>query len=108
MVGFGATADNFRMRNNSKPGSRLKRKQVRGNPHLEERNNDPYRAQAKLKGPARCTECGATYVNGHWRWQGVMPPAPAVASCPACRRVKDRYPAGEVTVSGPFVAAHGS
>ena len=94
------------MRTNTKPGSRLKSRQVRGNPHLEERVHDPYRAGAKLKEPARCTECGATYVRGHWRWQGLMPPAPGTTSCPACRRIRDRYPAGEVTVSGSFVAAH--
>jgi hypothetical protein len=36
-----------------------------------------------------------------------VPPAPATATCPACQRVRDRYPAGELTVSGSFVAAHG-
>ena len=92
------------MRNDTKPGSRPKQSQARGNP--QERNHDPYRAQSKLKGPARCTGCGATYVNGHWRWQGVMPPARATTVCPACRRVADRYPAGEITVGGSFVAAH--
>jgi len=95
------------MRTQTKPGSRLKRRQVRGNPHLQEHIHDPYRARAKQKGPARCTGCGATYVHGRWRWQGVMPPAPATTVCPACRRIKDRYPAGEIIVSGSFVAAHG-
>ena len=95
------------MRTNTKPGSRLRR-QTRGNPRLQERNHDPYRAQAKLKGPARCTGCGATYVNGHWRWQGVMPPPQTETACPACRRVKDRYPAGELTISGSFVESHRS
>ena len=94
------------MRTRTKPASRSKPQQVRGNPRLREQVHDPYRARAKLKGPARCHGCGATYVRGHWRWQGLMPPAPATASCPACRRVKDRYPAGEIAVSGSFVLAH--
>jgi hypothetical protein len=94
------------MRNKAKLGSRPESKQVRGNPRLQERNHDPYRAGAKLKGSARCTECGAAYVNGHWRWQGSMPPAAGTTMCPACRRIKDRYPAGELTVSGSFAAAH--
>jgi hypothetical protein len=94
------------MRSNTKPGSRLKPGQVRGNPHLQERNHDPYRASAKLKGPARCADCGATYVNGHWRWQSLIPPARTATTCPACRRVKDRYPAGELAVGGSFVAGH--
>jgi len=96
---------NFIMRTYTKPGSRLPR-QVRGNPRLQEEFHDPYHARGKEKGPARCTDCGATYVRGHWRWQGVTPPATGKTICPACRRVKDRYPAGEVIVSGAFVAAH--
>jgi hypothetical protein len=94
------------MRTNTKPGSRLKPKQVRGNPHLQERRHDPYRSKKKLKGPARCSDCGATYTDGRWRWQSLMPPARATTTCPACQRIKDRYPAGEVTVSGAFAAAH--
>jgi hypothetical protein len=35
-----------------------------------------------------------------------MPPARVVTVCPACQRIKDRYPAGELTVSGAFAAAH--
>jgi len=94
------------MRNNTKPGSRQKRQQVRGNPHLQERSHDTYRSKAKLKGPVRCTECGATYVRGVWRWQAVVPPAPGKTVCPACQRTLDRYPAGELTLSGSFLAAH--
>ena len=94
------------MRPRTKPGSRSKSQQLRGNPRLREHVHDPYRAREKLKGPVRCTGCGATYLRGHWRWQGIMPPARATAVCPACRRVEDRYPAGEITVSGSFVAAH--
>jgi len=89
----------------TKPGSRLAR-QSRGNPRLQEKRHDPYRATTKQKGPVRCKECGVTYLRGLWRWQGTMPPAPATTVCPACRRVNDRYPAGEVTVSGSFIPAH--
>jgi hypothetical protein len=84
----------------------MKQKQVRGNPHLEERRHDPYRARAKLKGPARCSECGATYARGVWHWHATTPPARVSTVCPACQRILDRYPAGEVTVSGSFVAKH--
>jgi hypothetical protein len=94
------------MKTTTKPGSRPAR-QVRGNPRLREKRHDTYRATAKRKGPARCTDCGVTYVRGQWRWQGVSPPAPGKIVCPACQRVRDRYPAGEVLVSGSFVAAHG-
>jgi len=83
------------------------RRQTHGNPRLQEEVHDPYRSRAKLRGPCRCKQCGATYLKGRWRWQGLQPPAPATAVCPACRRGNDRYPAGEVTVRGTFVATHG-
>lgn len=89
----------------TKPGSRLPR-QTRGNPRLQESRHDPYRHSAKNKGPARCTKCGATYLRGRWRWQAPTPAPRAATVCPACRRIADRYPAGEVIVSGSFAAAH--
>ena len=35
-----------------------------------------------------------------------MPAPPASLVCPACRRVRDRYPAGEVTLGGTFFVEH--
>ena len=92
-------------RSQSKPGSRVPG-QTRGNPRLQEKRHDPYRHTAKTKGPARCSECGATYVRGHWRWQPVTPAPKATTVCPACMRIADRYPAGEVQVGGSFLGAH--
>jgi len=77
-----------------------------GNPRLEEEIHDPYRSGTKLRGPRRCAKCGATYLRGRWRWQGLTPPPPATVECPACRRIHDRYPAGELIISGSFAAAH--
>jgi NMD protein affecting ribosome stability and mRNA decay len=88
----------------SKPGSRLPG-QTRGNPRLQEKRHDPYRQTAKSKGPARCKQCGATYVRGQWRWQPVTPAPKATTTCSACQRIADRYPAGEVLVRGAFVAS---
>jgi hypothetical protein len=92
--------------NLSKAGSRLPR-QTRGNPRLQEERHDPYRTSSKLRGPRRCTQCGATYLKGRWRWEKLTPPAAATATCPACRRSNDRYPAGEVILRGAFIGAHG-
>ena len=82
------------------------RRQKFGNPRLEEQIHDPYRSSTKLRTPRRCPGCGATYLRGHWRWGGLTPPATATMVCPACHRVNDRYPAGEVIVSGSFAMAH--
>jgi NMD protein affecting ribosome stability and mRNA decay len=78
-----------------------------GNPRLTEEVHDPYRSASKT-GPQRCSKCGAIYLRGRWRWQGLTPPPPATIVCPACRRSADRYPAGQVIVSGSFAAAHGA
>ncbi len=82
------------------------RRQGFGNPRLAEEVHDPYRAGRKPRGPQRCSRCGAVYLRGHWRWQGVTPPPPATMVCPACRRINDRYPAGEIIVTGAFATAH--
>jgi hypothetical protein len=82
------------------------RRQRLGNPRLAEEIHDPYWSRAKPRAPQRCRECGATYVRGRWRWQGLTPPPPAAILCPACRRSHDRYPAGELILRGAFVAAH--
>lgn len=92
--------------NLSKAGSRLPR-QTRGNPRLQEERHDPYRTNSKLRGPRRCAQCGATYLKGRWRWETLTPPAAATATCPACRRSNDRYPAGEVILRGAFIGSHG-
>ena len=78
----------------------------RGNPLLTERIHDPYKAGKKLPEPTRCRECGAVFVNGRWCWVDVEPTEPHDALCPACHRVKDRYPAGEIVISGAFATAH--
>jgi hypothetical protein len=77
-----------------------------GNPRPSEEIHDTYRTPRKAKSPARCAECGATYRKGRWSWERLVPPPRAALVCPACRRTRDRYPAGEVTVHGGFYAAH--
>jgi len=72
---------------------------------LRERIHDPYKARRKLPEPTVCPSCGAVWLKGRWSWAD----APAGATehtCQACQRITDSYPAGEVTMSGSFVAAH--
>jgi NMD protein affecting ribosome stability and mRNA decay len=54
---------------------------------------------------AACPDCGASYREGRWTWE----PAPADAYrkvCPACQRITDRYPAGELRAEGTFALTH--
>ena len=84
------------------------RKAFRTAKHQERMDNvpaDSYRAEAKLHGPLACPKCGASYDNGRWSWDKAAPNA-AHHTCPACRRIEDKFPAGYVTLSGPFLAGH--
>lgn len=82
------------------------RRQRRGNRLLAEHIHDPYWSGLKLRRDTLCPECGAAFRNGRWVWPKVQTEWPAKALCPACRRIEDGYPAGEILLDGSFVAAH--
>ena len=73
---------------------------------LRERVHDTYRADAKLREPAHCARCGLDYHNGRWQRLPQRPTGSVEHTCSACHRIIDNYPAGELTLSGSFVAAH--
>jgi NMD protein affecting ribosome stability and mRNA decay len=79
---------------------------VRGNPFLKEKVHDPYRTREKLREVARCPQCGARYANGRWTWPKVAVGAFRRQLCPACRRINDHYPAGELVLAGNFLDDH--
>ena len=72
---------------------------------LKEMTHDPYKPAAKLPEPAACSVCGAVYHRGRWTWREAPPKAHA-SLCPACRRERERAPAGYVTVQGAFSREH--
>jgi hypothetical protein len=80
---------------------------LRGNPFLKEKVHDPYRAREKLRDATSCPACGLRYQHGHWAWpESGRRSLRKGRLCPACQRIKDHYPAGEVIVSGDFLDAH--
>ncbi len=70
-----------------------------------ERVSDSYRARGKWKEPTTCPECGAIFQLGRWQW-GAAAPGAEHHLCPACERIRDRVPAGQLLLSGPFFAEH--
>ena len=80
----------------------------RGNPFLKERVHDPYRSTVKLRSSTRCPDCHAQYRNGRWIWPKSDSPGLRSERCPACRRIADHYPAGELVLSGDFAHEHRS
>lgn len=69
---------------------------------IEETVHDPYKERHKPPEPAVCPSCGVVFEHGRWHWKA----RPSMAQehlCPACRRTKDQYPAGYVTLEGDFL-----
>jgi hypothetical protein len=72
---------------------------------FQELVHDSYHSKRKLPEPALCPDCGAVYRRGRWSW-GRAPAGAREARCPACRRVRDRFPAGYVSLAGKFFDRH--
>lgn len=86
-----ATRAGFRM---------LRREQL-----LQEIRHDSYQPRRKLPEPARCPTCQAVFRRGRWT-RGAAVRGTYSALCPACRRLRERLPAGYVMLSGPFLREH--
>lgn len=84
----------------------------RPQPPRGERQGDTYRHKAKkvekkLPDTVVCPECDVVFHRGRWQWAPAAKRSGAKRDlCPACQRIRDKYPAGEVTLSGPFVLEH--
>lgn len=74
---------------------------------LDDPIHDPYQARLKLASPTVCGECGALYSDGRWQWAQV-PPGAATETCPACLRIRDRQPAGYVTIDAALAGRDGA
>ena len=79
--------------------------QSRGDRTAVERVSDPYRTRGKWPEPTTCPQCNAVYHRGRWQW-GVAAADAEKHLCPACMRVRDRVPAGRLTLSGEFFREH--
>lgn len=78
---------------------------VRRDRLIQENRHDTYKAKHKLPEPTVCPQCGAVFHDGRWQW--LDKPAQAHEEmCPACQRIQDQFPAGFVSLSGPFFTEH--
>ncbi len=60
------------------------------------RQHDTYHAGAKPKRPIVCKTCGLLCRKGRWVWGVASEGEFEFGTCPACQRVRDRYPAGTI------------
>jgi NMD protein affecting ribosome stability and mRNA decay len=71
----------------------------------EEHVHDSYRTRGKYPEPTICPECRALFHHGRWQWGEAIEGAQRHL-CPACQRIRDRLPAAQLTLSGPFFVEH--
>jgi hypothetical protein len=63
--------------------------------------------ETKLSDATLCPDCKAVYADGRWHWANVPDPSGAAREvCPACKRIREHLPAGEVRISGDFAREH--
>lgn len=67
--------------------------------------NDPYYQTEKPPEHSQCPKCHAVFTNGRWTWEKA-PKDSHEETCPACRRIEDRFPAGYVLIKGEFFNEH--
>lgn len=73
---------------------------------IHERVHDPYKTAQKPAEPSVCPKCNAVFKGGRWQWLESWPTEAHKVICQACRRIRDNYPAGLITMSGEFVKAN--
>lgn len=70
---------------------------------VQARNLVPLARKGKGAGASQCSDCGVVQHAGRWYW-GAPPTGPVRAVvCPACRRVRTRYPAGLIRLHAGFL-----
>jgi len=72
---------------------------------IKEKRIDVYRNREKYPEPTVCGDCKALYTGGRWTWKETTERANKT-TCPACRRISDRFPAGTIEMEGEFFDAH--
>ena len=73
---------------------------------LKEQVHDPYMTRSKPEEPTVCPECQVVFCDGRWQWVTPLPEKAHEELCPACLRIRDRVPAGILTLSGDFFQQH--
>ena len=81
------------MRRTSVPGAPRAR-------NVQPKRHDPYRQRRKPDAVLICNDCGLVHEAGRWQQTAAPTDNPKAAVCPACQRIRDRYPAGTVRLTG--------
>ena len=71
----------------------------------DDTDHDPYRLKQKYREPTVCKDCRAIFHRGRWQW-GDAAQGAHEALCPACRRVREKLPAGTLAITGDYLNRH--
>lgn len=79
---------------------------ARSNRLIQDDIHDPYYIRERYPDPSVCEKCGVLFRNKAFEWSETAPSSAARMVCPACRRIKDGFEGGLVTLEGDFLALH--
>ncbi|MGU7812199.1 BCAM0308 family protein [Burkholderia sp. AW49-1] len=85
------------------PGRNYLRRDKRMQPHTK----DSYRDPKRPTGDHICEGCGAVCEAGRWTWSATALDRRQL-ECPACKRMRENVPAGELVLNGEYLRAHQS
>ena len=88
-------------RSHTGPGRNTLRRDKRMQPHTK----DSYREPKRPGGDRICEGCGAVCDAGRWTWYAT-PLDRRQLECPACKRMRENVPAGELVLRGAYLRAH--
>jgi hypothetical protein len=73
---------------------------------IQPKTSDPYHKARKHSEGVYCPVCMAQYQQGRWIWPREGDEHREARVCSACRRARDRFPAGEVLITGTYLKGH--
>lgn len=73
---------------------------------LEAPSPDPYLRSQKYAEPSVCGTCGVVYHKGRFSRPKSAPEGAESILCPACERIQDQAPGGEIVLRGDFIEGH--
>lgn len=71
--------------------------------NVQPRHRDTYARRAKPRESVLCGGCGLVLSRGRWQWRARLSHDLRPGLCPACERVRDRFPAGTLVLDAPFL-----
>jgi hypothetical protein len=70
---------------------------------VQPKEHDTYKAKAKPSGAMVCDTCSVVFHGGRWFWGSPPLTDEHGGLCPACKRIRDRYPAGTIRLDASFL-----